>query len=133
VDDDPVDPRESWLCHKTTLREPYDRRRDRHPDVDDVIMLNTRGELTEVTRATLALEVDGGWWTPPLESGCLPGVERARLIEEGRLRERVLSVLDLEKATAVAVISSLRGWRGAQLMRHRGRLVPAGSDPSHLR
>jgi para-aminobenzoate synthetase/4-amino-4-deoxychorismate lyase len=115
VDDDPVDPRERWLYHKTTMREPYDRRRRRRPDVDDVVMVNTRGELTEVTRASLALKLDGRWWTPPLESGCLPGVERARLLEARRLQERVLHVPDLERAEAVAVLSSLRGSRAAEL------------------
>jgi para-aminobenzoate synthetase/4-amino-4-deoxychorismate lyase len=124
VDDDPVDPRETWLYHKTSMREPYDRRRERRPDVDDVIMVNTRGELTEVTRASLAVELDGCWWTPPLEAGCLPGVERARLLEMDRLQERVLRVADLERAEGVAVLSSLRGWRAAELSGVRRKAVP---------
>jgi para-aminobenzoate synthetase / 4-amino-4-deoxychorismate lyase len=115
LDDDPVDPQETWLYHKTSMREPYDRRRERRPDVDDVIMVNTRGELTEASRATLALELDGQWWTPSLGSGCLPGVERARLLEAGQLQERVLHVADLERAEGLAVLSSLRGWRAAEL------------------
>ena len=114
-DDEPVDPYERWLHHKTTFREPYDRRRLRRPDVDDVIMVNTRGELTEVTRASLAVEVDGTWCTPPPESGCLPGVERARLLDLGVLQERVLRPTDLDTARGLAVISSLRGWRDARL------------------
>lgn len=116
VDDEPVDPYERWLHHKTTFREPYDRRRLRRPDVDDVIMVNTRGELTEATRATLAVEVDGTWCTPPPESGCLPGVERARLLDRGVLQERVLRRTDLDAARGLAVISSLRGWRDARLL-----------------
>jgi para-aminobenzoate synthetase/4-amino-4-deoxychorismate lyase len=101
------------------MREPYDERRSRRPDVDDVVMVNTRGELTEVTRATLALELDGQWWTPPVASGCLPGVERARLLDLGVLRERVLRWEDLYRATGLAVISSLRGWRAAELATER--------------
>jgi len=129
VDDEPVDPGDSWLHHKTTVREPYDRRRNRRPDVDDVIMVNTRGELTEVTRATLALRLGGQWWTPPVASGCLPGVERARLLELGVLRERVLRRDDLYRAGGLAVISSLRGWRAATL-RDPGSAVPvAGAGP----
>jgi para-aminobenzoate synthetase / 4-amino-4-deoxychorismate lyase len=124
LDADPVDPEEVWLHHKTSLREPYDRRRDRRPDVDDVIMVNTRGELTEVTRASLAVKLDGKWWTPPLDSGCLPGVERARLLDAGRLRERVLHVADLQRAEELGVLSSLRGWRAAELSTVRRRVVP---------
>jgi para-aminobenzoate synthetase/4-amino-4-deoxychorismate lyase len=115
LDDEPVDPREMWLYHKTSRREAYDRRRDRRPDADDVIMINDRGELTEVTRATLALALDGQWWTPPVASGCLPGVERGRLLDSGVLRERVLVRDDLTRARGLAVISSLRGWRAATL------------------
>ena len=109
--------RDRWLHHKTTFREPYDRRRLRRPDVDDVIMVNTRGELTEVTRATLAVQLDGTWYTPPRSSGCLPGVERARLLDRGVLRERVLRPADLDTAEGLAVISSLRGRRAARLVR----------------
>ena len=115
LDDDPVDPARWWLFHKTTLRDPYEQRRTGRPDVDDVIMINTAGELTEVTRATLALKLDDQWWTPPLDSGCLPGVERARLLDAGRLHERVLYPADLTGTPALAVISSLRGWRPALL------------------
>jgi para-aminobenzoate synthetase / 4-amino-4-deoxychorismate lyase len=132
VDDDPVDPGESWLYHKTSLREPYDRRRERRPDVDDVLMFNTSGELTEATRATLALELDGQWWTPPVASGCLPGVERARLLDLGVLRERVLRRDDLYRAAGLAVINSLRGWRAAK-MRDRPPAGPvAGECPMLL-
>jgi para-aminobenzoate synthetase/4-amino-4-deoxychorismate lyase len=129
VDHEPVDPRDRGLYHKTTLREPYDRRRRRRPDVDDVIMVNTRGELTEATRATLAVQLDGRWWTPSLESGCRPGVERARLLDLGLLRERVLRPGDLDRAQGLAVVSSLRGWRTAELGRPR-HLVPGGRPPA---
>ena len=83
----------------------------------------TNGELTEATRATLALELDGQWWTPPVESGCLPGVERARLLDLGVLRERVLRREDLYRAAGLAVTSSLHGWRAAELREQS----PAGS------
>jgi para-aminobenzoate synthetase/4-amino-4-deoxychorismate lyase len=125
VDDEPIDPEDMWLYHKTTCREPYERRRARRPDVDDVVMFNTRGELTEVTRSTLALEIDGRWWTPSLESGCLPGVERARLLEAGRLQERVLHLSDLDQAEGAAVLSSLRGWLAADLEAIRPAVAPA--------
>ena len=128
VDDEPVDPFERWLHHKTTFREPYDRRRLRRPDVDDVIMVNTREELTEVTRATLALKVDETWWTAPLASGCLPGVERARLLDLGLLHERVLRRADLDEAGGLAVISSLRGWRDARLCADGAGAAAEGGD-----
>jgi para-aminobenzoate synthetase/4-amino-4-deoxychorismate lyase len=116
VDDDPVDAASPWLQHKTTRREPYVARALRHPEADDVVLVNDRGELTETTIATLAVRLEGGWWTPPTTSGCLPGVERARLLDLGRLRERVLHVEDLAAAEGLAVLNSLRGRRPAELL-----------------
>ena len=88
----------------------------RHPDAEDVVLVNERGELTETTIANLAVRLDGTWWTPPTTSGCLPGVERARLLDLGRLRERVLHVEDLAAADGLAVVNSLRGRREATLV-----------------
>ncbi|MGY2003446.1 aminodeoxychorismate synthase component I [Blastococcus sp. SYSU DS1024] len=116
LDDDPVDATSPWLQHKTTRRDVYLTRALRHPEADDVVLVNERGELTETTTATLALRIGGRWWTPPTTSGCLPGVERARLLELGALQERVLTVADLQDAEEMAVLSSLRGWREARLL-----------------
>jgi para-aminobenzoate synthetase/4-amino-4-deoxychorismate lyase len=115
LDDEPIDSASPWLCHKTTHREVYESRQRRHPLADDVVMVNERGELTEATRANLAVHLEGRWWTPPLRSGCLPGVERGRLLDRRTLAERVLRPDDLLRAAEIAVLSSLRGWRTAVL------------------
>jgi para-aminobenzoate synthetase/4-amino-4-deoxychorismate lyase len=115
VDGDPVDSSEVWLYHKTTRRSTYEARAARHPGVDDVLLVNERGEVTESTIASVAVRLEGRWWTPPIDVGCLPGVERARLIESGRLAERVITVHDLRAAEGIALVSSLRGWRAAVL------------------
>lgn len=115
LDDDPVDADNPWLQHKSTRRDVYRARALRHPEADDVVLVNGHGDLTETTIANLALRLGDRWWTPPTSSGCLPGVERARLLESGRLHERLLSVRDLHDAEEVAVVSSLRGWREARL------------------
>ena len=116
LDDEPVDPNDVWLFHKTSRRAPYDRRRDRRPDVDDVILRNDRGEVTESTIANLAVEIDGVWVTPPIASGLLPGTYRAVLLREGRLTERPITVEHLERSTGLALVSSARGWRPATLV-----------------
>jgi para-aminobenzoate synthetase/4-amino-4-deoxychorismate lyase len=120
VDDRPVDPAEVWLYHKTTRRSTYEARAARHPYADDVILVNDRNEATETTVANLAVRLEGRWWTPPLEAGCLPGVERGRLVETGRLAERAVALDELYAAEAVALVSSLRGWRLATLVPARG-------------
>jgi para-aminobenzoate synthetase/4-amino-4-deoxychorismate lyase len=116
LDEHPIDSTSVWLVHKTTRREAYASRAARHPGVDDVLLVNERGEVTETCIANLAVRLDHRWWTPPTASGCLPGVERGRLLELGLLHERVLTVADLERAEDLAVVSSLRGWRPAVLV-----------------
>jgi len=115
IDLEPVNSSNVWLYHKTTRRTVYEARAARHPGSDDVVLTNERGEVTETTIANLAVRLDGRWWTPPVGSGCLPGVERHRLIEDGTLTERTLSCRDLHAADSVALVSSLRGWRPAAL------------------
>jgi para-aminobenzoate synthetase/4-amino-4-deoxychorismate lyase len=116
IDDEPICSDSTMLFHKTTLRHPYDRRRRKFPRADDVVMINERGECTETTIANIAARVGGAWITPPLSSGCLPGIGRAQLIDEGVLVEAVLRPEDLRGAEEVAVVNSLRGWQRATLL-----------------
>ena len=111
---EPVDSRAVVMFHKIRNRERYERRSQ--TAVDDVVLVNERGEVTETTIANLAVRLDGRWWTPTLGCGLLPGVERARLLDAGVLAERVITVDELVGAAELAVVSSLRGWRPARLV-----------------
>jgi para-aminobenzoate synthetase/4-amino-4-deoxychorismate lyase len=109
----PVDSNDVFLFHKTTRRGVYESARAARPDADDVLLWNERGEITETTIANVVVEMDGLWWTPPITCGLLAGTYRAALLDEGRIRERVIPVARLRQATKVAVINSVRGWRAA--------------------
>lgn len=125
IDDEPIDSRACWPHHKTSRRLPYTSRRARHPAADDVVLVNERGEVTEACTASIAARLDGRWWTPPLGDGCLPGVERGRLVAAGVLAERVLRPADLRRADGLAVLNSLRGTRPAALVGAAPRARPA--------
>jgi para-aminobenzoate synthetase / 4-amino-4-deoxychorismate lyase len=116
LDDEPVDPSDLWLFHKTTRREPYERRRERRPDVDDVVLVNDRGEVTQSTIANLAVRLGGFWVTPPIDAGLLAGTYRTVLLREGRLIERPVTVVELRGAGELALVSSVRGWRPAVIV-----------------
>lgn len=105
-----VDSRDVFARHKTTRRTTYTDAAARHPDAEDVILVNERGEVTETTVATIAARLDGRWVTPPLASGCLAGVARAEALASGRLTEQVLTPADLRRADALARLNALRGW-----------------------
>ena len=111
---EPVDSGDVFLFHKTTQREPYDRALAGHPDADDVLLHNERGELTESTIANVVLEIGGRRLTPPRESGLLGGVLREELLGRGEIRESVLKVADLARAEKIWLINSLRGWMAAE-------------------
>jgi para-aminobenzoate synthetase/4-amino-4-deoxychorismate lyase len=113
IDDEPQDPRDVFLFHKTSLRERYERARRRHPDADDVVLVNDRGEVTESTIANVAVRVDGRWRTPPLDAGLLPGIGREVALEEGRLVEGSVTIDEARAAEEIALISDTRGWRRA--------------------
>ena len=84
LDNEPIDANDVFRFHKTTRRAPYERRIARHPDVDDVILVNTRGEISESTIANVVVRLDGRWWTPPIDSGSLPGsIARCSSTREG--------------------------------------------------
>jgi para-aminobenzoate synthetase/4-amino-4-deoxychorismate lyase len=115
IDDAPVDPADVLLFHKTSRRERYEEARSRHPDADDVLLINTRGEVTESTIANLAVLLDGRWVTPPLEAGLLPGTERAALLAEGKIEEASLRPEDLARAEELRLLNATGAWRPAVL------------------
>jgi len=116
----PVDSRDPFLYHKTTRRDVYERARAEVPGVDDVLLVNERGEVTESTIANLVVELDGELLTPSLESGLLPGTLRAALLRAGRIRERAVHVRELSRCTRMWLINSVRGWRRATLAERDG-------------
>ncbi|MFG6449768.1 chorismate-binding protein [Roseateles sp. BYS180W] len=106
-----------FVRHKTTRREHYEQRLQHKPaQALDVLLVNAQGELTEGCLTNLALCIDGQWLTPPLSAGLLAGVMRQELLEQGRILEQVLRPQDLQRASAMAVFNSVRGWCKAQLV-----------------
>lgn len=103
--DDPL------LRHKTTRRALYDQARAALPEgVHEAVMLNERGEVCEGTITNISITTpDGDRLTPPLSSGCLAGVYRQSRLNKGLLREAALTLADLESASSINLINSLRG------------------------
>ena len=114
----PVDRDDRFLHHKITRRAVYDLRRAERTHVDDVLLFNREGELTEFTAGSLVVELGGRRWTPPRACGLLGGVFRAELLERGLVAERVLRVEELVEALGDAgagrprvwLVNSLREW-----------------------
>ena len=115
IDSEPVDSNEPRLFHKTTDRAAYESRLRRHPDAEDVLLVNERGLVTESTIANVVFRFGDRWVTPPVTDGLLPGVMRAHLLAEGSVVEESVSVERAADANTVALVNSVRGWRPAAL------------------
>jgi para-aminobenzoate synthetase/4-amino-4-deoxychorismate lyase len=101
-----TDPR---LFHKTTDRSIYDTAVPSVSGVDDVLLWNERGEVTESRIANVVVSLDGALLTPPLSSGLLPGCLRRELLMQGAIVEAVVSIDDLRRAEQIYLVNSLRG------------------------
>lgn len=100
-----------WLGVKSTNRGLYDRVRAALPDgIDEAVFLNEIGHICEGTITNLLIgDGRGGWLTPPLSDGVLPGVMRAELLGRGTARVASLSEADLFAAPRVRLCNALRG------------------------
>jgi len=108
--EDPIDANDPFLYHKTTHRIVYERARQAQPEVDDVILYNERGEVTEFTSANLVMHRDGQRLTPPVECGLLGGTFRQHLLDRNEITESIITVDDLKFADKITLVNSVRRW-----------------------
>lgn len=106
----PIDQNNIFYYYKTTNREHYEYFQKQHPDVFDVLLWNEKKELTEFTNGNVVLEIDGVRWTPPIDSGLLAGTFREKLLNEGKIHEKILTLDDLQTCTQIWFINSVRKW-----------------------
>jgi branched-chain amino acid aminotransferase len=89
----------------------YERAREQ--GLDEVVLLNERGEVSECTSANIFVAQGDRVWTPPPSDGCLAGVTKAVLLEEIRIPgvaigEKTLLPQGLELADEVFITSTTR-------------------------
>ncbi|MBO0878862.1 MAG: aminotransferase class IV [Mycobacterium sp.] len=111
----PVNENDEFLRHKTTRRDVYESRLREVPGVDDVVLWNRRGELTETCFGNLVFRFGTEWVTPPLRCGLLPGTMREQLLDDGVLREGVVQLSDIDQSEGVYRINSVRKWNRLRL------------------
>ena len=110
-----IDSSDPFYYHKTTQRQMYEAQRQQHTDCFDVLLWNENNEVTEFTIANFVLELDGKYYTPPVSCGLLNGTYRQYLIDQGELKERVIYTHELNKASKIYLINSVRKWVSVSL------------------
>ena len=97
----------SWAMNLTWVESAQER------GLDEVILLNEYGDVAECTSANIFASTGGQVWTPPVSSGCLPGITRELLLGEIhvpgiRIAEKKLTPAELEGADEVFITSTTR-------------------------
>jgi branched-subunit amino acid aminotransferase/4-amino-4-deoxychorismate lyase len=83
------------------------RREAQAAGADDALLLSSHGGLCCGSAANLLVLRQGRWITPPLASGCLPGVMRGRALHLGHADEGPLEPGDLKTCEGAVLINSL--------------------------
>jgi len=83
------------------------RREAQASGADEALLLSTTGELCCGSAANLLVLREGRWITPPLASGCLPGVMRGRALRLDRIGEAPLEPGALKTCEGALLINSL--------------------------
>ncbi len=106
----PISRLNRFLYHKTTCRDVYEAAQSDHPDAFDVLLWNEQEQITEFTIGNAVFKIRGELLTPDRGSGLLGGTLRQELLEQGVIREAVITLSDLRDVTGMWLISSVRGW-----------------------
>ncbi len=80
---------------------------------EDALLLNNKDQVSEMTSANIFWVENGRIFTPPLSAGCLEGVTRRIILQEGQkqnwgIEERNCTLNDLAEADEVFSTSSVR-------------------------
>ena len=101
------------LGHKVTRRKLYDQAwlAAEKLGAFDALFINEQGFVTEGGRSNVFIKKDGQWLTPPLASGCLPGVMRSMVLKDTKYRavEQNITRTDVLSAEEVIFTNALRG------------------------
>lgn len=83
----------------------------------DVLLYNPLDQISETTIYNVAFYRSNRWQTPPVSSGCLPGVLRRWLLEQGRIYEADENLLTRESSQEGEYVLLFNGVHGCRLGR----------------
>lgn len=121
-----------FTATKTTNRTAYDAARTRagvpilsptdavplDPHApSDVLLYNPEGLTMETSIYNVAFYRSNRWLTPPISTGCLPGVLRRWLLEQGRIYEADKQLLTRENIVEGECVLLMNGVQGCRLGR----------------
>jgi len=106
---DPIDKNDPFIYHKTTHRDTYEKALRIAGNVDDVLLWNEDGDITETTIANVMVSIGGELYTPPVDCGLLGGTYREHMLDTGQIEERNINVSEIDSTTEITLVNSVRG------------------------
>ncbi len=99
------------ICHKTLNYGEciLENRKAKAMGIDEIIFLNTKGEICEGTVSNIFFVRDGAIYTPEKSCGLLPGVIRDFVLESGPATQSVIRPGDEESFEECFITNSLMG------------------------
>lgn len=83
---------------------------------EDVVLYRSNGQVMETSIRNIAFWRGGRWVTPSLQAGCLPGVTRRLLVEEGKIAEGEILITDLKVGEFFLLFNAVEGARLGELL-----------------
>lgn len=122
----------SWVQNAGTLERVH------REGFDDGLLLNEHGHLAECTSSNIFLVRGGHVLTPPLSSGCLPGITRHFLHEVipsagYELLDQDLTPADLDSAEEVFISSTTREVAGVGSIQPKWKYPAPGKITSEIK
>ena len=107
------------------------RQEAREAGADEGLLLGSAGDLCCGAVANLLIRQGGRWLTPPLSSGCLPGVMRGRALELGLAEEAELFWDGQLLSHGPAAMSRETTWQGPWLLLNSLSCRPLSAVDGH--
>jgi para-aminobenzoate synthetase/4-amino-4-deoxychorismate lyase len=127
-----IDSRDVFLHHKTTNRHFYERHlaEARNAGFDEVLFLNESSQLTEGAISNYFFRMKERWFTPKLECGLLPGIQRSAMLQSlTGCEECELTLNDLAEVDAIFCCNALRGIRDVRSLQSLDGAIIWSANP----
>lgn len=112
IADTKVSSKNLYQFFKTSNRELYNQMLQKFSAKGffDVLFFNEKGQLSEGTMSNVFVNKKGKWFTPAVNCGLLPGIERKHWINSDiNATENILYLNDLMECDELVLTNSLRG------------------------
>jgi branched-chain amino acid aminotransferase len=88
-------------------------------DLDDALVLNSRDKIADASIFNLFLLYKGKLITPALSEGCVDGVMRRYIMEQGEVEENSIGINDLLEADEIFLTNAIQGIRWVKKFRNK--------------